>query len=200
MLAAGHRKSLELVETCAEDRPLSVQIFSGVTDDLVRAARWLEAHGYQGVDINMGCPMAKVNGSGGGARLMCNTLSAAETAARVVDAVKIPVTVKMRLGWDDQQLTAPALAESLEQVGVAAITVHGRTRAQGFHGSVNREGFARRCERFEESRLSPMGIFARFQMLYRCLKTPVVLPSPSGVEPCLTRGSFDDCPSMLRER
>lgn len=140
MLAAGHRKSLELVETSAEDRPLSVQIFSGVTDDLVRAARWLEAHGYQGVDINMGCPMAKVNGSGGGARLMCNTLSAAETAARVVDAVKIPVTVKMRLGWDDQQLTAPALAESLEQVGVAAITVHGRTRAQGFHGSVNREG------------------------------------------------------------
>ncbi|MBL8816950.1 MAG: tRNA-dihydrouridine synthase [Planctomyces sp.] len=140
MLAAGHRKSLDLVETCHEDRPLSVQIFSGVTEDLVKAAVWLQDHGYEGIDINMGCPMAKINGSGGGARLMCDTRGAAETAARVVDAVRIPVTVKMRLGWDDQQITAPELAESLENVGVAAITIHGRTRAQGFHGTVNREG------------------------------------------------------------
>lgn len=140
MLVGGHRKSLELVETCPEDRPLTVQIFSGSTEHLVAAARWLQDRGYQGVDINMGCPMAKINGSGGGARLMCNADDAAETAARVVDAVRIPVTVKMRLGWDDDHWTAPELAARLERVGVAAITVHGRSRAQGFHGRVSLDG------------------------------------------------------------
>ncbi|MBX3435981.1 MAG: tRNA-dihydrouridine synthase, partial [Planctomycetaceae bacterium] len=70
MLLSGRRKSLELVETVPDDRPLSVQIFSGQRDELVRAARWLEEHGYEGVDLNMGCPMAKVNGQGGGARLL----------------------------------------------------------------------------------------------------------------------------------
>jgi tRNA-dihydrouridine synthase B len=138
MLVSGHRKSLALVETNTMDRPLSVQIFSGVADDLVRAAKWLEDHDYEGVDINMGCPMAKVNSSGGGARLMCQTDAARTMAARVVDSVSIPVTVKMRLGWDEENITAPELARAFEEVGVAAITVHGRTRAQGFRGSVNR--------------------------------------------------------------
>jgi tRNA-dihydrouridine synthase B len=140
MLLSGTRKSLELVATSPADRPLSVQIFSGRTDELVRAARWLEGHGYEGVDINMGCPMAKVNGQGGGARLMCDVDDARATVAAVVDAVDLPVTVKMRLGWDADQITAPLLAREFEQVGVAAITVHGRTRAQGFHGSVDLEG------------------------------------------------------------
>ena len=140
MLVGESRKSLELVATCPEDRPLSVQIFSGVTDHLVAAARWLQEHDYEGIDINMGCPMAKVNGTGGGARLMCDLTAAVDTAARVVEAVRIPVTVKMRLGWDQENLTAPQLAAGLEQVGVSAITVHGRTRAQGFHGHVNRDG------------------------------------------------------------
>lgn len=143
MLVGGHRRSLELIETCAEDRPLTVQIFSGVTADLVAAAQWLQHRGYAGVDINMGCPMAKINGSGGGARLMCNVDGAVTAAARVVEAVDIPVTVKMRLGWDDDHWSAPELAAQLEQVGVAAVTVHGRSRAQGFHGTVSREGIRR---------------------------------------------------------
>jgi tRNA-dihydrouridine synthase B len=140
MLLSGTRKSLELVATSPADHPLSVQIFSGKTDELVRAARWLQERGYQGVDINMGCPMAKINGQGGGARLMCDTEGARRTVAAVVDAVDLPVTVKMRLGWDADQITAPLLAHEFEQVGVAAITVHGRTRAQGFHGSVDLDG------------------------------------------------------------
>jgi tRNA-dihydrouridine synthase B len=140
MLLSGTRKSLELVATSPADRPLSVQIFSGRTDELVRAARWLEDRGYEGVDINMGCPMAKVNGQGGGARLMCDVDGARSTVAAVVDAVDVPVTVKMRLGWDADQITAPLLAREFEQVGVAAITVHGRTRTQGFHGSVDLDG------------------------------------------------------------
>jgi nifR3 family TIM-barrel protein len=141
-LLSGKPHSRDLIATTPDDRPLSVQIFSGRREELVRAARWLEDHGYEGVDINMGCPMAKVNGQGGGARLMCDPEGACRTVADVVAAVKLPVTVKMRLGWDASQLTAPALAREFEQLGVAAITIHGRTRQQGFHGSVNLEGIA----------------------------------------------------------
>ncbi|MEO2015204.1 MAG: tRNA-dihydrouridine synthase [Fuerstiella sp.] len=142
MLVSQTRKSMELVETSPEDRPLSVQIFSGVIEHLVAAARWLEDHDYKGIDINMGCPMAKVNGAGGGARLMCDTSGATEMVGRVIDAVKLPVTVKIRLGWDSDNLTAPELAAAFERIGVAAVTVHGRTRHQGFQGSVNRGGIA----------------------------------------------------------
>lgn len=137
LLLSGHPKSRELIATASDDRPLSVQIFSGIRDDLVAAARWLEDHGYEGVDINMGCPMAKVNGQGGGARLMCDTHGACRVVGEVVDAVNLPVTVKMRLGWDQQNITAPALAREFEQLGVAAITIHGRTRQQGFRGQVD---------------------------------------------------------------
>ncbi len=142
MLVSQTRKSMELVGTSPEDRPLSVQIFSGVIEHLVAAARWLEDHDYQGIDINMGCPMAKVNGAGGGARLMCDTSGATDMVGRVIDAVNLPVTVKMRLGWDSDNLTAPELAAAFERIGVAAVTVHGRTRHQGFQGPVNRVGIA----------------------------------------------------------
>jgi len=138
MLLSETRKSMELVATNDADRPLSVQIFSGNADDLVLAAKWLEDHDYEGIDINMGCPMARINGAGGGARLMCDTQSAVDMVARVIDAVTLPVTVKMRLGWDNDHLAAPQLAEALEQIGTAAVTVHGRTRQQGFGGGVNR--------------------------------------------------------------
>lgn len=140
MLVSQTRKSLELVATSPEDNPLSVQIYSGVPEQLVAAAKWLEDRGYEGIDINMGCPMAKVNGQGGGARLMCDTTGATDLVGRVIDAVKLPVTVKMRLGWDRDHQTAPELARAFEEIGVAAVTVHGRTRQQGFHGNVNREG------------------------------------------------------------
>ena len=142
MLLSGRRKSLDLIATHSADLPLSVQIFSGLRDELVKAAQWLENHGYLGVDINMGCPMAKVTGSGGGARLMCDQSSACDTVAAVVQAVQIPVTVKMRLGWDQARITAPALAREFEQRGVAAITIHGRTRQQGFHGRVQLDQIA----------------------------------------------------------
>jgi len=139
LLLSGRQKSRDLIATSEDDSPLSVQIFSGIREDLIQAARWLEEHEYQGIDINMGCPMAKVNGSGGGARLMCDTGGACELVEDVVNAVSVPVTVKMRLGWDRDNITAPALAREFEQLGVAAVTVHGRTRQQGFHGDVNRK-------------------------------------------------------------
>lgn len=139
-LSHKSRKSLELIKTNDADRPLSVQIFGGITAELARAARWLEDHGYTGIDLNMGCPMAKITGNGGGARLMCDVEGACQTVSEVLEAVSIPVTVKMRLGWDRENITAPALARAFEELGVAAITIHGRTRQQGFHGNVHLDG------------------------------------------------------------
>ena len=148
-LLAQNRKSLELIATSDVDRALSIQIFGSKPDVLAAAAVWLEDHGYAGVDINMGCPMAKVNSQGGGARIACEYDSACELVSRVVAAVKIPVTVKMRLGWDRSSLTAPELATAFEQLGVAAITIHGRTRAQGFGGDVDLAGIRQVVEAVE---------------------------------------------------
>ncbi|MGE3315978.1 MAG: tRNA dihydrouridine synthase, partial [Planctomycetaceae bacterium] len=114
-LVTGRRRARDIIETSADDKPLSVQIFGSQTARLVEAARWLEDNGYLGVDINMGCPMAKVNGQGGGARLMCDVVNAVRTAAAVVESVRIPVTVKMRLGWDRNSITSPKLAREFER-------------------------------------------------------------------------------------
>jgi nifR3 family TIM-barrel protein len=96
--------------------------------------------GAQSVDINMGCPVRKVVNIGGGSAMMTELVQTAALVRGMVEAVTIPITAKMRLGWDDDNLTAPDLARALEEAGVAAIFVHGRTRAQGFSGTVNLEG------------------------------------------------------------
>ncbi len=139
-LIEGRRRALELAETCDEDRPLSIQIYGAVAAEMEQAARWVEGQGTTAVDINMGCPVRKVVKGGGGSALMCQMDRAVDLVSAVVASVRIPVTVKMRLGWDDESLTAPALARAFEQVGVAGVIVHGRTRQQGFKGSVNRAG------------------------------------------------------------
>ena len=105
-----------------------------------QAARWVEGQGVPAVNINMGCPVRKVVKGGGGSALMCQMDRAVDLVGAVVASVRIPVTVKMRLGWDDESLTAPALARAFEQIGVAGVIIHGRTREQGFKGSVNRAG------------------------------------------------------------
>ena len=104
------------------------------------AAAYLESLGIASIDINMGCPVRKVCQVGGGSAMMTELDKTAKLVKGMVEAVKIPVTAKMRLGWDDQNLTAPDLARALADVGVAAIFVHGRTRAQGFAGAVNLAG------------------------------------------------------------
>lgn len=144
------RKAKALLKTSAEDNPLTVQIFSGIASELVVGARWLEQQGYQAVDINMGCPMAKINSNGGGARMMCAPDAACQMVADVVDAVTIPVTVKMRLGWDRDSITAPLLAREFEKAGVAAITIHGRTRNQGFGGTVDLDGIRQTVEAVQQ--------------------------------------------------
>lgn len=132
--------ALKLVASCAEDRPLAIQLFGSEPIEMRDAAQLCEAMGVQSVDINMGCPVPKVVKIGGGSAMMNELDKTAALVRGMVDAVKIPVTAKMRLGWDEANLTAPDLARALEDVGVAAIFVHGRTRAQGFSGTVNLAG------------------------------------------------------------
>jgi tRNA-dihydrouridine synthase B len=133
-------KALKLIETAPADRPLAVQLFGSVPEEMRDAAMLLESIGVAAVDINMGCPVKKVCRVGGGSAMMINFKDTARLVQQMVEAVKIPVTAKMRLGWDDAQWTAPDLARALEEVGIAAITVHGRTREQGFSGAVKLAG------------------------------------------------------------
>lgn len=132
--------ALKLAATCAEDQPMAIQLFGSVPAEMRDAAVACEALGAQAVDINMGCPVRKVVKIGGGSAMMTELHATAELVRGMVAAVKIPITAKMRLGWDDDNLTAPDLARVLEDAGVAAIFVHGRTRAQGFSGTVNLAG------------------------------------------------------------
>jgi nifR3 family TIM-barrel protein len=139
-LLRGSVKSLDLIDTCLADRPLAIQLYGTDPVEMSEAARWLENYGASVVDINMGCPVHKVTRGGGGSAMMCDAGKTVDLVRRIVEAVTIPVTVKMRLGWDDQNWSAPLLAREFEQAGVAAVIIHGRTRAQGFSGKVNLDG------------------------------------------------------------
>src|SRR6266567_3364894 len=139
-LLERNAKAFKLIETRSADRPLAVQLFGSVPEEMRDAAAYLETAGYSAVDINMGCPVRKVCRVGGGSAMMTELAATAALVKGMVNAVKIPITAKMRLGWDDENLTAPDLARALQDVGVAAIYVHGRTRQQGFGGRVNLAG------------------------------------------------------------
>jgi tRNA-dihydrouridine synthase B len=137
----GSKKTLELLATTPADRPLSVQIYGADPGEMAAAAQWLEAEDRATViDINMGCPVRKVVKGGGGSAMLCDAGNTVGLVRRVVESVRLPVTVKMRLGWDDSEWTAPYFAAAFEEVGVAALTIHGRTREQGFSGQVKLAG------------------------------------------------------------
>ena len=141
-LLENNRRALELVATSPDDRPWAVQLFGAVPSEMRDAAKKCEDFGANSVDINMGCPVRKVCKVGGGSAMMTELGKTANLVNGMVDAVKIPITAKMRLGWDEKNLTAPDLAKALEEAGVSAIFVHGRTRQQGFSGRVSLEGIA----------------------------------------------------------
>jgi tRNA-dihydrouridine synthase B len=145
-LIEQREKALKLIETRPADSPLAVQLFGSIPEEMRDAALIVESHGAVSVDINMGCPVRKVCKVGGGSAMMTELDKTTALVRGMVAAVKIPVTAKMRLGWDDDNLTAPDLARALEDAGVAAIFVHGRTREQGFGGTVNLAGIRRVVE------------------------------------------------------
>jgi nifR3 family TIM-barrel protein len=134
--------SLQLAATCPDDKPLCMQLYGCQPGIMADAARWAEAHGANVIDINMGCPADKVVKRDGGVALMGNLPQAAAITQAVVNAVTIPVTVKMRLGCCEADRTAPRLARMVRDVGACAVTVHGRTGEQRFRGSVNHDGIA----------------------------------------------------------
>ena len=134
------RRTVELLRTCPTDRPLAVQIYGSEAGVMCEAAQWLQAYGATVVDINMGCPVHKVCKNGGGSAMMCDPAATVALVRTIVESVTIPVTVKMRLGWDDSAWSAPFFAREFEQAGVGAVTIHGRTREQAFKGQVNHDG------------------------------------------------------------
>jgi nifR3 family TIM-barrel protein len=139
----GRRRSLELTETCDDDRPLAIQIYGHVIGEMAEAARRVAAMGASVVDINMGCPVRKVVRTGGGSALLCDADGAGALVGAIVEAITpTPVTIKMRLGWDASHRSAPALARRFRDLGAAGVTIHGRTREQGFSGGVDLEGIA----------------------------------------------------------
>lgn len=145
-LLSQNERTMQMIATHEEDQPFAVQIFGSEPQYMVEAAQFLENRGVATIDINMGCPVKRIAGAGSGAGMMCNTSGTISLVRQIVESVKIPVSVKMRLGWDDDNLTAPFFAKEFEQVGVCAIAIHGRTREQGFSGSVSRPGIRKVVE------------------------------------------------------
>ena len=137
-ISLGDKKSASYLEVFESERPYGSQLFGNEPEAMAEAARLAEANGPDFIDINMGCPAPKVAvSSGGGSALMKDTALAGRIVEAVVKAVSVPVTVKMRAGWDSASLNAPLLAAVCESAGASAITVHGRTRAQMYAPPVN---------------------------------------------------------------
>src|SRR6202521_5383571 len=142
-LVRGIDRPLEYAEYTEEERPIAIQIFGGDPGKMAAAARIVEGMGADIVDVNMGCPVPKIAKHNAGCSLMREPTHAAGVIAAMVRAVKIPVTVKMRAGWNDGERNAPTLAKMVEDAGAAAIAVHGRTAAQSYSGSADWELVAR---------------------------------------------------------
>jgi nifR3 family TIM-barrel protein len=130
-------------ELSGEEHPISVQLFDGRPDFMAEAAQRAVAEGAQTIDINMGCPVNKITRKGGGSALLREPDLAVAIVSRVVEAVAVPVTVKTRLGWSESEITILDFARRLEDAGIQLLTVHGRTRQQGYTGSADWEWIRR---------------------------------------------------------
>ncbi len=120
-----------------DERPVGIQIYGRDTDAMVEAAKIVEQAGPDLIDLNFGCPVKKVAGKGAGAGMLQNVPKMLDITRKVVEAVKLPVTAKTRLGWNHDQLIITTLAEQLQDCGIAALTIHGRTRSQMYTGEAD---------------------------------------------------------------
>lgn len=135
--------SLALLQFPAEVRPVAAQLVGSDPGVMAEAAQVCVERGAMAVDVNLGCPVRKVVGLGNGAALARDVGATARVLGTIVDAVRVPVTAKMRLGWDAATINAPELARALRDVGVRMVTVHGRTRCQGYAGYADWDQIAR---------------------------------------------------------
>ena len=131
------RQSLKMIEKSAGEQPMAVQLAGCEPEVMAEAAKLNEDLGAQIIDINMGCPVKKVVNGHAGSALMRDELLATKILEATVKAVKVPVTLKMRTGWDDNTRNAPKLAKIAEDCGIQMITIHGRTRCQLYNGSAD---------------------------------------------------------------
>ncbi len=130
-------KTIAKMQVADAERPIGIQIYGHIPDALVEAAVRAEAAGPDLIDINFGCPVSKIARRGAGSGMMREPDKMVEITRRVVEAVKLPVTVKTRLGWDDDSKIIVELAERLQDAGISALTIHGRTRAQLYKGTAD---------------------------------------------------------------
>lgn len=130
-------KTTEMLRIDDGERPTAIQLFGSVPEELAEAARMVEASGADMIDFNMGCPVPKIVNNGEGSALMKQPQLAHDILAAMVRAVKIPVTVKFRAGWDDSNRNAVEIAKAVETAGVSAVAVHGRTRQQFYEGKAD---------------------------------------------------------------
>jgi nifR3 family TIM-barrel protein len=131
------KKSLKKLEISDDERPIGIQLYGHIVESMVEAARIAEEAKPDLIDINFGCPVRKIANRGAGAGMLCNIPLMVEMTKAIVDRVKLPVTVKTRLGWDDSSKNILEIAEKLQDVGISAITIHGRTRTQFYKGNAD---------------------------------------------------------------
>jgi tRNA-dihydrouridine synthase B len=142
VLRENHR-SMILAMTATEDSPLCMQLYGANVDRLCEAARWAEDRGAHVIDINMGCPVDKVTKKDGGSKLLCDPDNTVRMVEKIIKVLRrVPLTAKLRLGWDDSCIVAPSLAARLEEAGVAMVTIHGRTTEMRFSGQARLDGIA----------------------------------------------------------
>jgi tRNA-dihydrouridine synthase B len=130
-------KSLEKLTIYDYERPIGIQLYGHLIDAMVESAKIAESRNPDFIDINFGCPVKKIARRGAGAGMLCNIPLMVEMTDAIVKAVKLPVTVKTRLGWDEESKNIVEIAERLQDVGIQALTIHGRTRAQLYKGEAN---------------------------------------------------------------
>jgi tRNA-dihydrouridine synthase B len=131
------KKSLKKLDISDDERPIGVQLYGHIIDSMVAAASFAEEAKPDLIDINYGCPVRKIANRGAGAGMLCNIPLMVEMTKAIVDRVKLPVTVKTRLGWDENSRNIVDIAERLQDAGISAITIHGRTRCQFYKGNAD---------------------------------------------------------------
>ena len=131
------KSTIKKLTIAEEERPVGIQIYGRDVEAMVEAAKIVEQAGPDVIDLNFGCPVKKVAGKGAGAGMLQNVPKMLEITRKVVDAVKLPVTAKTRLGWNHEQLIITELAEQLQDCGIQALTIHGRTRSQMYTGEAD---------------------------------------------------------------
>ncbi len=141
-LCFGDKKTAELIRFDESERPFALQLFGSEPDTMAEAAEMLATYKPDLIDINMGCPVPKIVGNGCGSALLKTTKLAGEIVSAIAKRISIPVSVKIRIGWDSQHICGAEFAKRLEASGAALITVHGRTREQMYMPSVNLDAIA----------------------------------------------------------